>query len=184
MFIRMNNYLSVSEYAKLTMKDSGNIRRLLASGRLKGQKVGNQWIIPKNAKYPEDKRETNGEYKNWRKRVALNKNKDLMSTVTKMVSSLRTIYANSLLEVILYGSYARGTQTKESDVDIALILQERPSSEVTNSMIECVASYELESGKVLSVIDIDHKKYNQWKNSLPFYKNIQKEGIVLWKTKE
>ena len=48
-------------------------------------------------------------------------------------------------------------------------------------MIECVSSHELECGKVLSVIDISAEKFDYWKDTLPFYKSIRKEGIVLWK---
>lgn len=178
------NYLSVSEYAKLNGKDTGNIRRLLAAGRMMGQKVGNQWIIPANAKYPEDKRETSGKYRNWRNRVNLNKHKELKKTLSSLVVALQAIYRGSMSAVVLYGSYARGTQTDDSDVDIAVMLWQKPSKEITDRMIDCVVSYELECGKVLSVIDIDCKKYNQWKDTLPFYKNIQKEGIVLWKATE
>jgi len=177
----MTNYLSVTEYAKLHSKDPGNIRRLLASNRLKGQKVGNQWIIQENAVYPLDKREKHGKYHNLRKRLVLNKQKELMKTISNMISSLQGIYGDLLKEIILYGSYARGTQTDESDVDIALMLNGKPSKKVNNAMIDCVASYELECGRVLSVIDIDYKKYKDNINILPFYKNIKKEGIVLWK---
>lgn len=177
----MTKYLSVSEFAKMHGKDPGNIRRLLASGRLDGQKVGNQWIIAEDTAYPDDKRETTGKYRNWRKRIALNQNKELMGVISDMVAELRSIYGNVISEVVLYGSYARGTQTDESDIDIALILHGRPEKEMTSAMIDCVSSYELMCGKVLSVIDIDFEKYSQWKDVLPFYKNIQKEGIVLWK---
>jgi predicted nucleotidyltransferase len=181
--VSMVNYLSVTEYAKRNGKDSGNVRRLLALGRLEGQKVGNQWIIPEDAIYPEDKREKTGEYRNWRNRVKLNRHKALMKTISGMVLDFQGIYGSSLAEVVLYGSYARGTQTEESDVDIALIFQKAPSKDVTDKMVDCVASCELECGKVLSVIDLDYKKFNLWKDTLPFYKNICKEGIVLWKAK-
>jgi len=177
----MANYLSVTEYAKLHGKDAGNIRRLLASGRLNGQKVGKQWIIAEKEAYPADKRETSGKYRNWRKRIALNENKELMKTISDMVAQLRSIYGGIIAEIILYGSYARGTQTEESDVDIAIILEGKPAKETTDAMIDCVSAHELVCGKVLSVIDIDSEKYAQWKNVLPFYKNIRKEGIVLWK---
>ena len=180
----MANYISVSEYAKLHSKDKGNIRRLLASGRLQGQKVGNQWIIPADAEYPEDKREKSGNYRNWRNRIALNKNKELMNTISDMIASLHDIYGDLLFEVVLYGSYARGTQTDESDVDIAVILLGKASREITDRMIDCVAEHELECGKVLSVIDVNREMYNTWKDTLPFYQNIRKEGIVLWKAAE
>ena len=50
-----------------------------------------------------------------------------------------------------------------------------------NRMIDCVAETELACGKVLSVIDVDADQYKTWKSTLPFYKNIDKEGILLWR---
>ena len=176
----MEQYLSVSEYAALHRKDAGNVRRMLAAGRLEGSKVGNQWIIPADAAYPVDKRETTGQYRNWRKRMALNADKALMSTLRQMIHDLQSIYGASLQAVILYGSYARGTQTEESDVDIAVVLSEKPDKALTNAMIDCVASYELECGRVLSVIDINAEMLKRWESTIPFYKNIRKEGITLW----
>jgi predicted nucleotidyltransferase len=179
----MVDYLSVTEYAKLHRKDPGNIRRLLASGRIPGEKVGKQWIIPSGAVYPEDKREKSGRYHNWRKRIGIQNNKKiLMDNISEMISSLSVIYGSLMYKAILYGSYARGEETNESDVDIAILLLDKPNRETTKKMVDCVASYELKCDKVLSVIDINYDKFNKWKDVLPFYKNILKEGIVLWKT--
>ena len=177
----MSRYLSVSEYAKKHGKDVGNVRRLLASGRIEGQKVGVQWIISEDVPYPRDRRRTTGKYRNFRQRTALNRHKELMHTITHMINEICIIYGRVLSEVILYGSYARGEQGEDSDVDIALILCRKPSKQKTDAMIECVAMHELECGKVLSVIEVDLKMYSQWKDTLPFYKNIYREGIVLWK---
>ena len=176
----MENYISVSEYAQLYHKDPGNIRRHLASGRLAGQKIGNQWVIPRDADYPSDERQKSGKYRGWRRRIALNKDKELKSAVMAMIEDLRTIYGKDLRSVVLYGSYARGTQTEESDVDIAVLLDRKPEKEKQDKMIECVAEHELECGKVLSVIDIQQSRFDEWKSSLPFYRNIDREGIELW----
>ena len=178
----MAEYLSVTEYAGRHGKDPGNVRKLLASGRLSGQKVGHQWIIAEDTPYPDDRRITSGKYRGWRKRIALNENKELMKLLSDMIAELYSIYGDTLCKVILYGSYARGTQTAQSDVDIAILLSGKPQKDVTDAMINCVSSYELACGKVLSVIDIDSEKYDQWKDVLPFYKNIRKEGIILWPT--
>ncbi len=177
----MSNYLSVSEYAKTNHKDPGNIRRLLASGRIKGEKVGNQWIILADAPYPVDKRKKEDLINDKRKRILYNKHKELMISISSMINNLKEIYGHCLCNVVLYGSYARGTETDESDVDIAIFLLRQPTKKQTSAMINCVANYELDCGKVLSVVDIDNDKYNKWKDTLPFYKNINKEGITLWK---
>lgn len=177
----MDNYISVSEYANLYHKDPGNIRRHLASGRMAGQKIGNQWVVLKDEKYPSDDRLRSGEYCGWRRKVALNSDKELMTTIKSMSLALISVYGDSLRRIVLYGSYARGTQTEESDVDIALVLDKDPEKQTTEKMVRCVAQYELECGRVLSVVEIQESKFDVWKSSLPFYKNIDREGIVLWK---
>lgn len=179
----MDNYISVSEYANLYHKDPGNIRRHLASGRMAGQKIGNQWVVLKDEKYPSDDRRRSGKYCGWRRKIALNSDKELMTTVKAMISNLTEIYGGTIEKIVLYGSYARGTQTEESDVDIALLLNKDPEKRATEKMIKNVAQHELECGRVLSVVEIQESKFDVWKSSLPFYMNIDKEGIVLWKAK-
>ena len=179
----MKGYYTVSEYAKLMGKDPGNIRRMLIYGKLLGEKLGNQWIIPKNAEYPEDKRVKSGAYKNWRqKQVVFRNNPVLMKELTKMCEELHGIYGKSMDKAILYGSYARGEQTSESDVDIAILLKNDETKELEEKVTEVVVEYELNLSVTLSVIPIEMSHFLEWKQSLPFYKNIDKEGIVIWKT--
>ena len=41
----MSEYYTVTQFAEITGKDPGNIRRLLAYGKLAGEKLGKQWVI-------------------------------------------------------------------------------------------------------------------------------------------
>lgn len=51
------DYISVKETAKLWGIDSSRIGRLARAGRIEGAKlVGRNWLIPKNAVKPSDKR--------------------------------------------------------------------------------------------------------------------------------
>ena len=63
--IGVNNMalISVTEYANKYGKDPGNIRRMLLCGRLAGYKIGKQWVLDEDEKYPEDNRVKNGKYK-------------------------------------------------------------------------------------------------------------------------
>ena len=98
----------------------------------------------------------------------------------ELVPGLRKIYGDLIDRVILYGSTARGTQTEESDVDVAILLQSGGTKEMREQMLDLVVDLELACGKVLSVLCIDYEKFIEWQDTLPFYKNIRKDGVVLW----
>ena len=89
------------------------------------------------------------------------------------------IYGDLVDRVILYGSVARGSQTDESDVDVAVLLKSGATKEMYEQLIDLVVDLELESGRALSVVRIDYDKFQEWKDVMPFYKNIQNEGILL-----
>lgn len=98
-----------------------------------------------------------------------------------LVSGLRNIYGNLLISIIVYGSVAHGTQKDDSDIDIALILKEGQTREMYDKMSDLIVDLQLEHDKVLSVIRIDYNEFIKWENIMPFYKNVKKDGIVLWK---
>ena len=102
------------------------------------------------------------------------------NALERLVPGLRAIYGNLLVSVILYGSVARGTQTDESDVDIAVIMKSGATREMYDRMLDLVVDLELECARVLSVVRIDYDKFREWENVMPYYRNIKKDGVVLW----
>ncbi|MGN1027015.1 MAG: nucleotidyltransferase family protein [Faecousia sp.] len=98
----------------------------------------------------------------------------------ELVPGLRKIYGDLIDSLILYGSTARGTQTDESDIDVAVLLHAGVTKEMREQMLDLVVDLELACGKVLSVLCIDYEKFIEWQDTLPFYKNIRKDGVVLW----
>ena len=98
----------------------------------------------------------------------------------KMIPGLQAIYGDLIDSVILYGSTARGTRMDDSDVDVAVLLHTGATREMREQMLDLVVDLELACGKVLSVLCIDYEKFTEWKDTLPFYKNIRKDGVVLW----
>lgn len=97
----------------------------------------------------------------------------------KLIPGLVHIFQDSIVRIILYGSVARGTQTEESDVDIAVLVTTY-TREMRDQMADLVVDLELEYELVLSVLLIDYDKFTEWENVMPFYKNVKKEGIILW----
>ena len=178
----MKGFYTVSQYAAILEKDSGNIRRMLINGKLIGEKVGNQWLIPETAEISEDKRIKSGQYRNWRNKTRINKKyPGLLKQLTNMCIDIGEIYGDVIEEIILYGSYVRGQEVPESDIDIAVILRLPDTDELHRKMIDIVVDNELDLEITLSVITIEEDNLNEWKSTLPFYKNLLKEGISLWK---
>lgn len=98
----------------------------------------------------------------------------------KMIPGMQEIYGDLVDSIILYGSTARGTRAEDTDVDVAILLHAEATKTMRDQMLDLVVDLELECGRVLSVLCIDYDKFAEWKDILPFYKNIRKDGVVLW----
>lgn len=96
-----------------------------------------------------------------------------------LVPKLQDIFSNRIDRIILYGSVAKGTQTPESDVDIALIVRGY-TEEMHEEMIDLTVDLQLKYDLVLSPVLIDYDNFREWSEVLPFYRNVQEEGITLW----
>lgn len=99
----------------------------------------------------------------------------------ELVDGILAIFDTQVIRIVLYGSYARGMNTPESDVDVALLLNGSLNRETENKLSDLVVDLNLKYDKVFSVIDIDYAVFQKWENVTPFYRNVNKEGIVLWK---
>ncbi len=98
-----------------------------------------------------------------------------------LVDGLQKIFDTNILQIILYGSVARREETSESDIDIAIIVQDDCIEQVFDRFMEWNAKLDMKYGRVFSIIDIERSKMDKWGSILPFYRNIKEEGIVLWK---
>lgn len=103
------------------------------------------------------------------------------STLTELVNGLVSIMESRLESIILYGSVARGTNTEDSDIDIALMMYGKLDPDTEDKLSDFIVDMNLKYDKVFSVIDIDIRHFQKWIKVLPFYQNVEQEGVVLWK---
>ncbi|MBQ7294793.1 MAG: nucleotidyltransferase domain-containing protein [Clostridia bacterium] len=105
-----------------------------------------------------------------------------LTDITNKVALLsKSIFAKKLNAVILYGSYARGDATTESDIDIMVLtdvsakelaLYKKPFTELTS---ELGLLYDV----VVTVTLKDTETFNRYLNAVPFYEIVNKEGIKI-----
>ena len=107
----------------------------------------------------------------------MDENKEMFD---RLVKGLRDIYGDKLVSILLYGSFDRKTNTKESDIDIAVLLNGKETKEMHDCMVDLAVDMDLEYDKVFSILYIDYKNFLEWEDTLPFYKNVKEEGVVLW----
>ena len=109
--------------------------------------------------------------------------KDLIKKIGNEVTDrLVALYGNKINSIILYGSYARGDNDDESDMDI-MVLFDCPYDEVIEYRREIskVASrVGLENDILVSIIIRDIHSFTEHYDVLPFYQNIVKEGQTLY----
>ena len=92
----------------------------------------------------------------------------------ELVEGILSILESQVIRIVLYGSVARGTNTAESDVDIALLLNGNLSRETEDKLSDLIVDLNLK-------YDIDYEMFKKWEKVTPFYKNVNEEGVVLWK---
>lgn len=101
--------------------------------------------------------------------------------LNELVNGILNIMKPSVVQIVLYGSVARGTHTEDSDVDVALLIKDALNQEIEELLSDFIVNMNLKYDKVFSVIDIDYDNFCKWKKVSPFYQNVTQEGIVLWK---
>ena len=88
--------------------------------------------------------------------------------VDRVKAHLRETYGESIRRVILYGSYARGEATEDSDVDVLAV--------VDSSLDPCEVEDSLNEGELVSVIAVTEERFESYRS--PFMLNVKKEGIT------
>ena len=107
--------------------------------------------------------------------------KQVTNVVTK---GAQTILGNKLQRIILYGSYARGDYTVESDVDI-MVLADFSDDErrLCQKMLNKVASdVSLECDVTVSIMLRTPEVFTMRIEYVPFYRNVHSEGVEIYAT--
>lgn len=108
---------------------------------------------------------------------------NINNIINEFVKGVNEILGDRVKKIILYGSYARGDFNESSDIDIMILtnLEENELEEYRTKIINYAYDIEWDNNFdiTLSPLVKNIDKFNYWLEALPFYMNVQKEGVVL-----
>lgn len=106
---------------------------------------------------------------------------NISDVVLEFVTEVKAILGQNLSKIILYGSYARGDYHETSDVDIMILvtLSDEEIKMVENQVFDCAFELEMKYGVDISPIIKNEIHYEYWVDTLPFYRNIRQEGVIV-----
>ena len=106
----------------------------------------------------------------------------LQQLLSRLLPQIQSIFHNKLRRVILYGSYARGDEDPESDLDVLVLVDETPEElrQYEETLLKIRVDLSLEFDLVLSVRPKSCGEYEKYVQFVPFYKNVEREGILLY----
>lgn len=107
---------------------------------------------------------------------------DIISNILLDFSrQVKKVLGNKLSKVIVYGSYARGDYRENSDIDVMILtkLSEAEIKKITPTIYDMAYDIELEKGIHISVVVKNEEQFEYWVDTLPFYRNVSREGVEI-----
>jgi predicted nucleotidyltransferase len=102
---------------------------------------------------------------------------NIQNAIDEFCTAIRNKLKENILEIKLFGSVAKGTNTFESDIDIFILLRNEDflsEDVIADTTVDINLKYDV----VIAVTTMGEKDYayGPFKETL-FYKNIQQEGL-------
>ena len=103
---------------------------------------------------------------------------NIVPVLQQFKTDLQKLYGERFEKLILYGSYARGSQHSESDIDLLLILNNMKSTSYeVNYTNNLAVDYLLDYEFYFSIVPTTTEEFENMPN--PLYYNIKKEGVFV-----
>lgn len=98
--------------------------------------------------------------------------------ISEFKEKAEKLYGSRLKKLILYGSFARGQATQDSDIDLAIVLEGKVATgREIDRLINVITDINFDYGVLLSVYPVSEEDYHSLNS--PLLMNIRKEGVAV-----
>jgi len=106
----------------------------------------------------------------------------MIDLLNEIIENITNKYKKEIKEIILYGSYAKGTQKEDSDIDILVLFKNKLST--IPDMLFAGDLYDMFKDKYNKKIHVVFEKYYFYVNKCEdFYKDVPNYGKILYQEK-
>ena len=105
----------------------------------------------------------------------------ISNILREYVKGIKNVFGCDYEKTILYGSYARGDNRLDSDIDIMILvkLSDEEIRAIKNDIYDLAFDVEMGTGIEISPVIKNEEQYEYWVDTLPFYRNVRDEGVVI-----
>lgn len=99
---------------------------------------------------------------------------ELKKTLKPYIEDLKKLYGDKLNSVILFGSYARNEQRKDSDVDIMILVNLSDEELIPYQRRLSFMTFDFNMDHDTDIAPLQKSTYffNEWVKAYPFYGNV------------
>lgn len=107
---------------------------------------------------------------------------EMNAIIAEIVDETKELLKEELYRIVLYGSCARGDYGSESDIDIMIIMDcgKERICHYRKQISKVASRIGLKNDIEISMLLRDKDTFEKNEAVIPFYKNIQREGVALY----
>ncbi|NUM63547.1 MAG: nucleotidyltransferase domain-containing protein [Ignavibacteriaceae bacterium] len=106
--------------------------------------------------------------------------KNLNLPLLEIKARIKEALGEEVIKIILFGSYARGENHEESDVDILVLVNDDDLRKYRKERIKIITGFLKSHDILLSIRIVKNDNFMKYREVIPFYRNIVAEGIALY----
>lgn len=107
---------------------------------------------------------------------------DVTNAKNHLIKLIPPVLKNDLVQMIMYGSCARGDYNDDSDIDIALLTRcdRKTAKKYDDLLMDIVTEIAMQLDMLVEYICIPYTEFETKKGWYGYYKNIDHEGVVIY----